>query len=60
VQRRPEYDAGSAEESIAIGHEAWHGRYRFRKEMLPTFVEERFGKKVKPSPPTYATREHRR
>ena len=50
VQRRSEYDAGSAEESIAIGHEAWSGRYRFRKEMLPTFVEERFGKKVRQSP----------
>ena len=27
--------------------ETWSGRYRFRREMLPSFVGEHFGSKVK-------------
>lgn len=28
------------------GLRLWEGKYRFRKEMLPTFVGETFGRKV--------------
>ena len=31
---------------IILGHELWDGKFGFRREMLPGFLEEAFGRKV--------------
>ena len=39
-------DANSNNDSLESGMRLWEGKYDFKKEMLPRFVGETFGKKV--------------
>lgn len=40
-------DGGEAVIEREVGLRLWESKYQFRKEMLPTFVGEVFGKKVR-------------
>ncbi|GAA6044414.1 hypothetical protein JCM8097_007451 [Rhodosporidiobolus ruineniae] len=45
--RREELPYGErAEEDGVAAHELWSQKFRFRKEMLPSFLEESFGQKI--------------
>ena len=44
--RRKHQDRSRDQDDSTSAAESWNGRYKFRKEMLPSFLNESFGKKV--------------
>ena len=42
-------ERNESDEARNIGLKLWEGKYQFRTDMLPSFVGESFGKKVRPS-----------
>lgn len=49
--RKRNQDGQRDQDDSTSAAESWNGRYRFRKEMLPSFLSEGFGKKVHCSSP---------
>lgn len=51
--RKKNQDGATDQDDSTSAAESWNGRYKFRKEMLPSFLSESLGKKV-PSLPAYS------